>query len=730
MRAPALLLASFASLWVGALEGHAQEQAPAVTREAPSREGGQEAGADRPRFQEQVVVTAGRTEQKLGDLPVHVTVLTSEDVRRSPASTVADILTQLPAFTMTKSSASWTASPSGTPAALRSLGGGAASRTLVLVDGVPLNDPFFGWIPWSRISSRSVERIEVVPTGGGGAWGNQALGGVINVITRRPEQTGLEMDARLGSLGSVGLDAAGSYVRGPLSFSPRVTYFDTSGYIELGEAYRGPVVTKSASDNYLLDGRFEYNPGPGRRWVLQGSYLDDDRTAFIPLNLDHTGLMSVNGGGDLLGIGGGSLRLSAFGQWRSAWSTRGSVNADQTAATPNRDQFDIPSSAYGAGVGWTRPLSARHALSAGADGQWTEGEVFEDSRYVAGRFTRRNVTGGRQLLLGVYGQHTAILGSRWRTVAGARLDFWRTSDGLNVSQDLSSEAVLADVRFPSRDLRIFNPNLGVLFRATDRVGLRASVYRAFRAPTPAELFRSVVTGSRNFQQSNENLEPERITVGFESGVDYAIGSVFSARATGFWNAFENAINDVTVGAAGRTAEEIPPCGLVPAGGSCRQKQNLERVRHRGAELELRLTPNRTVSFAATYDYGSATVTHAPNALQLVGKRLRRTPRHQAILRAEYARPSIVTAALLGRYNGDRYQDDLNSFRIDDSFLVDLSLSRRVRGPLELYVIAENLLNTSFEVDNSGDGIEYGYPRILHVGVRLSWRDGAATARDR
>ena len=136
------------------------------------------------------MVTAGRTEQKLGDLPVHATVLTSEDMRRSPAPTVADTLMQVPAFTMTKSSASWTASPAGTPAALRSLGGGSASSTLVLVDGVPLNDPFFGWIPWSRIAPRSVERIEVIPTGGASAWGNQALGGVINVITRRPEQTG------------------------------------------------------------------------------------------------------------------------------------------------------------------------------------------------------------------------------------------------------------------------------------------------------------------------------------------------------------------------------------------------------------------------------------------------------------------------------------------------------------------------------------------------------------
>jgi vitamin B12 transporter len=732
MRASALLLATLTSLSLAlaSLEARAQEEPPPAPDEVQPDADDQDRREARPTFQEQIVVTAGRTEQKLGNLPVHATVLTSEELRRSPAQTVADVLMQVPAFTMTKSSSSRVASPSNTPAALRSLGGSSASRTLVLVDGVPLNDPFFGWIPWSRVSRSSVERIEVVPTGGAGAWGNQALGGVINVVTRRPETTGVALDARLGSLDTVDLDLSGSYARGPVSFSPRVTYFDTDGYVELGEEYRGPVITKSSSDNYLLDGRFEYNPGPGSRWVLQGSYLSDDREGSTSLNLDHAELLSVSAGADLSEVAGGSLRLNAFGQWRSGWSTRGSVNSSLTAVTPNRDQFDIPSSGFGVGAGWVRPLSAQHLLSGGADAQWTEGDVHEDSRYVAGRFTRRGVTGGRQFLVGVYGQDTAVLGTRWRAVAGARLDFWRSSDGLNFQEDLTSGAVLNDVSFPSREVWTLNPNLGLLFRATGRLGLRASVYRGFRAPTPNELFRSVVTGSRNFNQANENLEPERITVGFETGFDYAVSNSVSLRATGFWNEVDDAINDVTVGSAGRTPEEIPPCGLVPAGGSCRQKQNLERVRNRGTELELRLAPHRSVSFAAAYTYGYSTVLRAPNAPQLVGNRLRRTPRHQATLRAEYANRRILTASLLGRYNGDRYQDDQNTFLIDDSFVVDLSVSRRFGDRLELYSIAENLLNTAFEVDNSGDGIEYGHSRLLQVGLRFAWRDGGTKGRGR
>jgi outer membrane cobalamin receptor len=722
-----LLLVSVAFLALGAPAppAQAQQEPAAVPDEAQQTTDDQAKREALPTFKEQIVVTAGRTDQKLGDLPVHVTVVTAEDIHRSSAQTVADLLMQVPAFATHRTSSSRVATPATTPAALRSLGGGFSSRTLVLVDGVPLNDPFFGYVPWERISRHSIERIEVVPTGGAGAWGNQTLGGVINVITRRPEKTGVELDAQFGSLNTVELDLSGSYVRGPVSFSPRATWFDTDGYVTLGEEYRGPADTKSASDNYLLDGRFEYNPGSASRWVLEGSYLNDDRASGTPLSLDHTELLSVSGSGDVSAVAGGSLRLSAFGMWRSGWSTRGSVNASRTAVTPSRDLFEMPSNALGGGVGWIRPLSLRHSVSVGADTQWADGSIHENSRYVATRYTRTNLTGGKQLLFGVYGQDTSLLGSRWRAVAGARLDFWRSSDGMQLVEDASTGAILDDKSFPSRELWTLNPNLGLLYRATQKLGLRASVYRAFRAPTANELYRPLLTGSRNFTQPNENLAPERIARGLESGFDYAPTRSLSLRATGFWNEVDDLITDVTLGTAGRTAEEIPPCGLVPAGGSCRQKQNLERVRNLGTELELRVAPHRTLNVAAAYAYGDSTVTRAPNAPQLVGKRLRRTPKHQATLRVEYANRRVVTASLMGRYNGDRFQDDQNTFHINDSFVVDLSLSRRVAGRLELYLIAENLLDTAFEIDNTADGIDYGHPRWLHVGVRYGWQDGGA-----
>lgn len=681
-------------------------------------------------FREQVVVTAGKADQKVGELPVQVTVMSREQIRRSPSQTVADMLSEVPSFTTTRTATSRIATPASTPAALRNLGGGSASRALVLVDGVPLNDPFFGFIPWSLVPRAGVERVELVPAAGAGAWGNQALGGAINIITKRPERTSVDVDTRFGSLGTVDLDLGAAYVRGPFSVTPRVSYFESDGYIALGEAHRGPIDTPSSSRTSLFGTRLEYRPSATSRWSLDGSYLDDDRSTGTPLSLDSVEIATARAGGDFATAGGGSLRLGVFGQWRQASSLRGTVNRDRTAATPNRNQFDIPSSSLGLGVSWARPVSQGHMLSVGADVQRTEGEVHDDSRYVQGHYTRRGTTGGNQVMFGVYAQDTLLLGPRWRAVAGARLDLWHAFEGRDFLQNLDTGEVLKDEQFASRDVWVLDPNLGLVYKASERLGLRGSVYRTFRAPTPNELYRTAQAGTRAINQANALLEPERINVGVDAGFDYALAARATLRASGFWNDFRNSINDVTVGVAGALPEEIEPCGLLPPGGLCRQKQNLDRVRHRGAEVELRYRPMRDVSLAGAYVYGHAVVTEAANAPQLVGKRLRRTPIQQASLRAEFSDPRLFTTSLLTRYFGDRYADDTNDRHIGDSVVVDLTVSRRLSDKLELYAIAENLFDTAFQIDNSGDGIEYGHPRLLHVGVRLNWegRSSSGTGR--
>jgi len=113
-----------------------------------------------------VIVTVTRTEQRAGDAPADVTVLTRQDIDRSPSQTLDDLLRQVPGFSLFRRTSSVVGHPTTQGVSLRGIGPSGTSRALVLLDGVPINDPFGGWVYWDKIPLASIEQVEVVRGGG------------------------------------------------------------------------------------------------------------------------------------------------------------------------------------------------------------------------------------------------------------------------------------------------------------------------------------------------------------------------------------------------------------------------------------------------------------------------------------------------------------------------------------------------------------------------------------
>ena len=118
--------------------------------------------ASRRALFETVTVTPTRSEQRLGDVPASVNVVEKETIRQSPAVVADDVLRQVPTFSLFRRSSSLSSHPTAQGVSLRGIGPSGVSRTLVLVDGVPFNDPFGGWVYWTRVPLDSVDRIEVI----------------------------------------------------------------------------------------------------------------------------------------------------------------------------------------------------------------------------------------------------------------------------------------------------------------------------------------------------------------------------------------------------------------------------------------------------------------------------------------------------------------------------------------------------------------------------------------
>src|SRR5690348_7110620 len=148
---------------------------------------------------EQVNVTATRTPVRLGDTPQSVVVLGHDELSSTSALTLDDTLRQVPGFSLFRRSGSRTANPTSQGVSLRGVGASGPSRALVLEDGIPLVDPFGGWVYWDRVPRQSISNIEVTEGGASDLYGSNAMGGVINVRTKPLNFSRASLEASYGN---------------------------------------------------------------------------------------------------------------------------------------------------------------------------------------------------------------------------------------------------------------------------------------------------------------------------------------------------------------------------------------------------------------------------------------------------------------------------------------------------------------------------------------------------
>lgn len=666
-----------------------------------------------------VVVTAARTEQSLRQVPTNTSLLDAEDVEQSACQSVDDLLRQVPGFNLLAQGASTVSSPSRQTVSMRGLGGGtSASRALVLVDGIPIHDPFGGNVYWARVPRERIERIEVVRGGGSSVWGNLALGGVINVITKPARPRGLDLSVAAGHPGTSEANLSASHVAGPLSFTASGSYYDTEGYYVAAREIRGPIDKRANKQFETLSGKVRYEASDDVGLYLGAGWFTEDQNRGTPLTDGSTDIRSLSGGATVDARGAGAWEFNLFSDFQDFWTDSSSVASARDSERPTRyREFDA--STLGANAIWSRTVGEGGLLMAGTDFQRLEIDVNESTAYSStlGEFTLNTKTDGEQQLAGVFVQGIATPSPKWQVVATGRFDRV-VNEGAALETDIQSGATVRDRTFGEHSEDTFNPSVGARFHVTGRASLRGSAYGGFRAPTMTELYRGF-SGRGAITEGNPNLAPERLQ-GAEIGGDFELSDRVILRATVFHNIVEDLVQNVTIGEAGDADEVIEPCGLVPANTVCRERQNVGEMESSGVELELEFLPHPRWRLFGSYFYNRTDVTDAPQQPQLVGKEARHAPAHQLVLRLRRDDPSLFDTSIQGRYVGERFEDDLNTLEVDELLVVDLMLSRSISPSTELFLAVQNLFDEEYEVRVTASGyVEVGTERIARFGLRFT-----------
>ncbi|MFV3074695.1 TonB-dependent receptor plug domain-containing protein [Niveispirillum fermenti] len=659
----------------------------------------------------EIVVTGRRVGVPAFERVYGPTIIDAATLATAPQRRLDEALRAVPGFSLFRRSGSRTANPTAQGVSLRGIGPNGAGRTLLLVDGVPVNDPFGGWVYWSRLPTGSVETVTITRGGGAGPWGNSALAGTIRIETR--QRDGLDMELAGGGDGTwLGRATAGGSAGGwhvGLSGSA----FRTDGVMLVERSRRGPIDIPADADAYAVNGVVATRIG-GIAATAKLSGFKESRGNGTPYTNNATEALegSLRLAGD-----GGAVTWEALAYWRdwSFASTFSGVNAGRTGETPSLDQHDVPATATGGILQLSFRPAAGHETDIGADLRLTDGRTREHFTFSAGRYTRERAAGGEQQVAGLFIEH-AWTGVPGLTLsAGGRLDGWRNNDGHRTERDNATGAILRDDRFAKRDGTVANGRAGADWQASDLLGLRAALYTGFRLPTLNELYRPFRVGN-DITEANAGLEPERMR-GVEAGIRLTPGGGLTASATLFHVRLRNAVDNVVIQTTPGNNAELGV--FVPAGGSLAQRRGLDRVVVRGLELDLGWQVTDSLRLGAAYLHSDSEITDAGAMAGLEGNRLGQSPRHAGTLDLTWNPVPALTLRAQVRSAARQFEDSRNQGTLDGYTVGDLYAAWHVDQSLEFYATAENVAGARVETGRRGDGLtNIGPERQWLMGLRV------------
>jgi len=501
---------------------------------------------------EEIVVTATKTERELKDIPASVTVIDREEIERQNPRSIVDLVRKMPGVTVRNYG-----DRGMDDLTMRGVGGPMGSRYVeVLVDGYPIKQGAGGWVDWTMIPIESVERIEVVKGPISALYGTQAMGGVVNIITKSGREV---RETEIGaSYGSYDAQRYNALTRGRVKdFSYALDFTRTEG-----DGWRD---NSSWEDNAVY-GKFGYEIDDvsdmelSVNWVNQEGeypgyltyqqYKEDPKQTNYPwafYDIDYRLLVGMT----YNRLIGESSKLII----RPYHKSNEAEFSDFPMHNKGKSRTYGLESTYEIGLAF---LGREHTILLGGqlEGQKDEGEAAMVDPVTGAIGPTMSDTTHRQFIKGIFLQPELRITDRLTFIPGVRYDRvdYDMDDNLKTPTDLSKDADVSQV----------SPKVGMVYQVTEDLSLYANYGQGFKLPYPSLLI------------YNPDLDPEYAT-------NYEVG----ARCV----LFDKKLN---LGISAYYIDMEDEIVMV----SWTDPQNVSETSHKGVELEASLLLPRGFSVFA------------------------------------------------------------------------------------------------------------------------------------
>jgi vitamin B12 transporter len=578
----------------------------------------------------EIVVTATGIETPRSDVGQAITVIDRDLLENRQNAFISDILADVPSVAVVRS---------GGPGAQSSvfIRGANSSQTLVLIDGVRINDPSSpnGAFDFGALVTGNVDQVEVLRGPNSVVWGSQAIGGVVNVRNAIPQDgLGIRAAAEYGAHDSIRGNVNIAGTSGPVAFSFGAGHQRTDGISTIKAG-----TERDGFEGTALNGRAEITLNEALSVDLRG-YYNHSVTEIDDIYSSPPDVVADSRNNQLVGYAG--LKLSLLDdrfKSRIAYSRtdieRDGRDPTQAGTITSFNVYNINGTIDRYEYQGSFEIAKAAQLIFGAEHEKTKASVF----YPAGGGTRPDRADSK--VTSFYGQ--AIV----RPVKGLTLTGGVRHDDYDLYGSETTFGANA----------AYSPNGG-------KTVLRSTYAEGFRAPTLTE---SVMPFG------NVALTPETVK-SYDLGIEqHLMDRKLRLSATYFH----------------RTSRDQIVFSFMTF-----QSENIQRVKAEGVELELNARPTETLELAANYSFvDSRDKSPGMTFDNLVARR----PRNQLNVSVDWTSPIKLKLGASLRIVGDSYDDNANAKPLDGYALASIRASYPLTQNLELYGRIENLFDTDYEV---------------------------------
>jgi iron complex outermembrane receptor protein len=658
-------------------------------------------------FLKDVIILSTRTNSKLENIPASIDVIAKEEIENYPSTNIDNLLQSVSNVYVNRS---WGIFSKNSSVTMRGMDG--TNRVLVLYNGIPLNKTSGGGINWYMIQPETVEKIEVLKGSNSALYGNNAMSGIINIISEIPKEK-FKGNFKLlyGGYQTFGssIHLSGNQVR-----NNRGWYWYANGFWRKGDGYiMVPKETRDSNDSKLginefsSDAQLGYQFNEKTKLTVNYNFYTDNRSDGIKIYEKEGGFQKSFSNLGMLNFStimhnGILFNAKAFYHYDYFWQHTEKLN--ETGDTYKMYDTDQYSNDMGLWLNVTRNLGKINKLTLGAD--FKHGNMDAEDIY---RTSTDNVKRkGNISFAAAFLQDEIAIGNKWNIVAALRYDYAGFNSGSIVVDNPSyNTGFLRSFAedYPSNHWMSLSPKISAKYNFSNKVDMYISASKGFMPATLDDMCSSRKI-TKGFKEANPQLKPEYVFT-------YEIGNTYKPTSNLM---FESSIYF----SEGKDFQYFVATGeIVDNTSIVLKRENIGKVNIAGFEISAKYQWFKNTLLKCNYTYNHSEIVEF-NALNetgvnLKGKHIAEIPAHQVFI-GLFNRNKWINSSIIFNYVGEQWVDEQNSATISDHFTIDLRLYREWNKRFTVSLDLQNLLDDEF-IDKKG-GLSPGRYFELEIGVKF------------